>query len=55
MRAYIIVTGLLFLAIAVAHVFEVIERSNLFGSDVLIVLLATALASWAGLLARKRA
>jgi hypothetical protein len=55
MKAYLITTGILFALIAAAHVFEVIDRSRLFASDVIIVALCAALAVWGLRLARTRA
>ena len=53
MKAYLLTTGTLFALIGVAHVFEVVERSRVFASDVLIVALSAGLAVWAWRLARK--
>ncbi len=54
MKAYLYTTGMLFAVIAVAHVWEVIDRSHLFVSDVIIVALCTGLAVWAWRLGRAR-
>jgi hypothetical protein len=54
MKAYLVTTGILFALVAVAHVYEVIDRARLFASDVIIVALAGALAVWAWRLARIR-
>ncbi len=54
MKAYLITTGILFVLITVAHVFEVIDRSHLFASDVIIIAVAAALAVWAWRLAKTR-
>ena len=55
MKAYLYTTGILFAVITVAHVWEVIDRSHLFVSDVIIVALSIGLAVWAWRLARTRA
>lgn len=55
MRAYALTSGLLFAAIGVAHIVEVIDRSRVFTSDVIIVLLCAGLAVWAWRVARARA
>lgn len=55
MKAYLITTGILCALVAVAHVFEVIDRSHVFASDAIIVALSAALAVWAMRLARTRA
>jgi hypothetical protein len=55
MKAYVFTSGLLFAAIAVAHVFEAIARSRVFGSDVVIVLASAGLAAWAWRVGRARA
>jgi hypothetical protein len=55
MKAYLITTGILFALIGVAHVAEVIDRSHLLVSDVIIVALCAALAGWALRLVRTRA
>jgi hypothetical protein len=47
MKAYALTSGVIFAAIGVAHVAEVIDRSRLFASDVVIVLLCAGLAVWA--------
>ena len=54
MKAYLYTTGVLFAVIAVAHVWEVVDRSRVFASDAIIVALSTGLAVWAWRLARTR-
>lgn len=54
MKAYLYTTGMLFAVIAVAHVWEVIDRSHVFASDVLIVALSAGLAVWAWRLGHTR-
>jgi len=54
MKAYLYTTGMLFAVIAVAHVWEVVDRSHVFASDVIIVALSAGLAVWAWRLARTR-
>jgi len=54
MKAYLYTTGILFAAIMVGHVWEVIDRSRVFASDVVIVLLCAGLVVWAWRLARTR-
>ncbi len=54
MKAYLITTGILFVLITVAHVFEVIDRSHVVASDVIIIAVTAALAVWAWRLAKTR-
>jgi dolichyl-phosphate-mannose--protein O-mannosyl transferase len=54
MKLYLYTTGILFAVITVGHVWEVIDRSHVFASDVIIVTLSTGLVVWAWRLARTR-
>ena len=54
MKAYVYTTGILFAVIMVGHVWEVIDRSHLFVSDVVIIALCAGLVVWAWRLARTR-
>lgn len=54
MKPYLYTTGILFAAIMVGHVWEVIDRSRLFASDVIIVVLTAGLVVWAWRLSRTR-
>ncbi len=54
MKAYLYTTGILFAVIAVGHVWEVIDRSRVFASDVIIVALSAGLVVWAWRLGRTR-
>ena len=54
MKAYLYTTGMLFAVIAVAHVWEVIDRSHVFASDILIVAVSAGLVVWAWRLGRTR-
>ena len=55
MRAYLVTTGVLFAAITVAHVFEIVDRQRLFASDALILAVSVGLSVWAWRLVRKAA
>jgi len=54
MKAYLYTTGILFAVIAVGHVWEVIDRSHVFASDVIIVAVSAGLVVWAWRLGRTR-
>ena len=54
MKAYLYTTGMLFAVIAVAHIWEVIDRSHVFASDILIVAVSAGLVVWAWRLGRTR-
>jgi hypothetical protein len=57
MRTYVLVTGLIFAAIVVAHVTKVVEEgTHLLRQPgfLLLTLLAAALCAWAGSLLRRR-
>ena len=54
MKAYVYTTGILFAGIMVAHVWEVIDRSHVFASDVIILALCAGLVVWAWRVARTR-
>ena len=55
MRTYLVTTGILFAAIAVAHVYEVIDRGHVRYSDILVIAVSAALGAWAWRLVRKTA
>ena len=55
MRTYLLTTGILFVVIAGAHVFEVIDRGHIHHSDILIVAVSAGLSVWAWRLWRKAA
>ena len=52
MKAYVITTGTMFGLVTAAHGWEVIDRGRLFGSDVVVVILAASMTVWAWRLAR---
>ena len=52
-KAYVVTTGILFAIITVAHILEIVDRSRVFASDVVIVAISAGLAVWALQLARK--
>ncbi len=47
MRPYLITTGILFAVIAVAHGWEVIDRSRVLASDILVFAASIGLSVWA--------
>lgn len=53
MRSYLITTGVLFAAIAVAHVFEIIGRHHVYASDVVVLAVSIGLGVWAWSLLRR--
>jgi len=53
LKAYLVTTGILFAVITVAHILEIVDRSRLFASDVVIVAISAGLSVWAFQLARK--
>ena len=53
MKAYLITTGILFAVITVAHVWEVVDRRQLFASDALILAVSVGLSVWAWRLVRR--
>jgi hypothetical protein len=55
MKPYLITTGLVFAAIAAAHIVEVINRGHLHHADLLIVAVSAGLSVWAWRLLRKAA
>jgi len=55
MKAYLVVTGILFAVIFVAHVWEVVDRHRMFASDILVLAVTAGLSVWAGRLVRERA
>ena len=54
MKAYLVVTGILFAVIFVAHIWEVVDRHRMFASDILVLAVTAGLSVWAGRLARAR-
>jgi hypothetical protein len=54
MKAYLLITGVIFALITIAHIFEVIARHRIYASDLIVTGLSIGLAVWAGTLARKR-
>jgi len=54
MKAYVLLTGVIFVLITVAHILEVIDRHRIYASDLIVLGLSTGLAVWAATLARKR-
>jgi hypothetical protein len=55
MRAYVVTTGVIFLAITVAHVSRMLVESTALATDpayLALTFLAAALAGWAGYLVR---
>jgi len=55
MKAYLFTTGILFAVITVAHVWEVVDRRQLFASDALILAASVGLSVWAWRLVRRPA
>jgi len=55
MKAYLVVTGILFAVIFVAHICEVVDRHRMFASDILVLAVTAGLSVWAGRLVRERA
>ena len=55
MKAYVLITGVIFALITVAHIFEVVDRHRIYASDLIVTGLSIGLAVWAATLARKRA
>jgi len=55
MRTYLITTGILFAAITVAHVVEIVDRRHVLASDVVVLAVSIGLGVWAWLLLRKGA
>ncbi len=53
MKPYVITTGILFLLIAGAHVFEMIDRGHVEAGDAVVLVLSTGLAAWAWRLFRR--
>jgi len=53
LKAYLVTTGILFVVITAAHILEIVDRSRLFASDVVIVAISAGLSVWAFQLARK--
>ena len=55
MKAYLLVTGILFAVIVVAHVWEVLDRRRVLASDILVLAVSAGLSVWAWRLSRKGA
>jgi hypothetical protein len=55
MKAYLITTGTVFAVIVVAHVWEMVDRRQVFASDALILAVSGGLSVWAWRLVRKAA
>ena len=55
MKPYLITTGILFVVIAAAHTWEVIDRGHVHHSDILILGASIGLSVWAWRLFRKAA
>ena len=55
MKAYLVTTGVLFAVITVTHVWEVVDRRQLFASDALILAASVGLSVWAWRLVRRPA
>ena len=55
MKPYLITTGILFAVITVAHVWEVVDRRQLFASDLLVFAVSLGLCVWAWRLVRRPA
>jgi len=53
MRAYVLTTGAVFALITVAHVWEMVDRSQVFFSDAIVIGLSAGLAVWAWRVARQ--
>ena len=53
MKAYLITTGILFAVITIAHVWEVVDRRQLFASDLLVLAVSVGLCVWAWRLVRR--
>jgi hypothetical protein len=47
MKAYLLVTGILFALIFAAHVWEVVDRRRVFASDILVLGVCAGLSVWA--------
>lgn len=47
MKAYLLTTGILFVLIAGAHIWEVVDRARLYVWDFMIIGLGAGLAVWA--------
>ena len=47
MKPYVITTGILFLLIAGAHVFEMIDRGHVEAGDAVVLVVSAGLAVWA--------
>jgi hypothetical protein len=55
MKAYLVVTGILFAVIFALHTWEIVDRQRLLASDVLVLGVSAGLCVWAGRLVRKPA
>ena len=55
MKAYLMVTGILFAVIFALHIWEVVDRQHVLPSDFLVLGASAGLSLWAGRLVRKPA
>jgi hypothetical protein len=53
MKAYLVVTGIVFAVIFALHTWEVVDRQRVFASDILVLAASAGLSVWAGRLVRK--
>lgn len=53
MKAYLVVTGIVFAVIFVLHTWEVVDRRHVYASDILVLAASAGLSVWAGRLVRK--
>lgn len=53
MRAYLVVTGIVFAVIFALHTWEVVDRQHVYASDILVLAASAGLSVWAGRLVKK--
>jgi hypothetical protein len=53
MKAYLVVTGIVFAIIFALHIWEVVDRQHVFASDIVVLAASAGLSVWAGRLVRK--
>ena len=53
MKAYLVVTGIVFAVIFALHTWEVVDRQHVFASDIFVLAASAWLSVWAGRLVRK--
>ena len=53
MKAYLVVTGIVFAVIFALHTWEVVDRHHVYASDVLVLVASAGLSVWAGRLVKK--